>query len=138
MADYDNVPYIVVERGSGGLSSFFLGALIGAGLALLYAPRPGEETRRQLRDRAQRLRETAEETTRQLREAVTGTLDDLREQVTDRVDTARRAVDVGRTAARRTRSDLERRIREAQAEFRTAEEPAAEPDEPDARADGQA
>jgi ElaB/YqjD/DUF883 family membrane-anchored ribosome-binding protein len=36
------------------------GALLGAGIALLYAPDRGEKTRKQLRRRLQRLREEAE------------------------------------------------------------------------------
>jgi gas vesicle protein len=47
------------ERRDGGLRSFaaglMIGALIGAGLALMLAPQSGEETRRLLRRRARRI-----------------------------------------------------------------------------------
>lgn len=52
------------ERGSSGASflvGFIAGSMIGAGLALLFAPKPGDETRREVIDRAQRAREKARE-----------------------------------------------------------------------------
>ena len=38
----DDEPYVVIEK-SGGMGSFFLGLAIGAGLALLFAPKSGRE-----------------------------------------------------------------------------------------------
>ncbi len=50
MRDHDETPYIVIEReGGGGLGSFILGALVGAGLALLFAPQSGEETQEEIK-----------------------------------------------------------------------------------------
>ena len=54
------------ERGgASGIAGFavgmVLGALLGAGFALLYAPERGEKTRRQLKRRIRRLREEAED-----------------------------------------------------------------------------
>ena len=40
------------EDNSGKLVWFFAGAAIGASIALLYAPKSGEETRRLLREKA--------------------------------------------------------------------------------------
>lgn len=115
MAEYDDLPYIVVERRSAGVTPFLWGAVLGTGLALLFAPRSGNETRREIRNGLQRLRDAAEGTVRQLQETVTGTLEDIRGQVTGRMEEAHRAMEEGRAAARQTRSDLERRIRETQA-----------------------
>jgi gas vesicle protein len=115
MADKDDLPYIVVERRSGGFSSFLLGALIGAGLALLYAPRSGKETRREIADGAQRLRDASEEAIRRAQKAMTDSVDDLKDQVNARIESARQAMDAGREAARATRADLDRRVREAAA-----------------------
>lgn len=55
------------EQGGGGsgVAGFAMGvvfgALLGAGLALLYAPDRGDETRRDLKRRLNRLREDAED-----------------------------------------------------------------------------
>lgn len=41
------------------LTAFILGALAGAAVALLYAPAPGDETRRKLAERAREGRDQA-------------------------------------------------------------------------------
>ena len=41
------------------LSAFLLGALVGAGVALLLAPQTGEETRKQLAEKSRRLADEA-------------------------------------------------------------------------------
>ncbi len=46
-----------------------IGAAIGAGVALLYAPKTGKETRRFLRKKADRARETLEQTGEDLMDA---------------------------------------------------------------------
>lgn len=43
------------------LIGFIAGSMLGAGLALLFAPRAGDETRREVAERAQRVREKARE-----------------------------------------------------------------------------
>lgn len=42
------------------LAGTLAGALIGAGLALLYAPKTGEETRKDIKDKVKKLKEEAE------------------------------------------------------------------------------
>jgi gas vesicle protein len=118
MADRDDLPYIVIERRSFGLGSFIYGALLGAGIALLYAPRSGRETREEIRTGMLRVRDKAEDAVRHAQQTVTGTLDDVREEVNDRLDAARDAFEAGREAARETRADLERRVRETKAGMR--------------------
>jgi gas vesicle protein len=53
------------EGGNGGVRTFaaglMIGALVGAGVALLLAPQSGEETRRALARRARRLADDARE-----------------------------------------------------------------------------
>ena len=39
--DPDDQPYIVIEKHSGGVGNLLLGVVIGAGVALLFAPRSG-------------------------------------------------------------------------------------------------
>ncbi len=121
MGDYDNLPHIVIERRSGAVAPFLWGALVGAGIAILFAPRSGEETQREIRDSARRLRQAAEDRVQDARDAVVGAVEQARESVIERVDAvreaihtgaeqARQAVDAGRQAARETRDDLERRV----------------------------
>lgn len=132
MADHDDLPYIVIERRSGGASPFLWGALLGAGVALLLAPRSGEETQRELRNGVRRLRGAAEDRVSNARERVTGAVDRARQTVTERVDSvrdtiemqaerARVAVDAGRQAARDARSELERRVADAKDAFATGD-----------------
>ncbi len=59
------------------LVAFALGALAGAAVALLYAPAPGEETRRRLADRAREGRERAKGLARDGREFVQRQRDNL-------------------------------------------------------------
>jgi gas vesicle protein len=125
MADYDDVPYIVIERrSSGGLGPFFWGLLLGAGAALLYAPRSGEETQEEIRERARRIRAAAEDRVVGARDTVVDVVSRTRDRIQDQIDTvrdtietrtdqAREVVDAGRRAARDARSDLERRVSDA-------------------------
>jgi len=47
------------DSGGGVLAAFVLGALAGAAVALMYAPGPGDETRRRVAERAREGREKA-------------------------------------------------------------------------------
>jgi gas vesicle protein len=49
------------NSGSTFLIGFIAGSMLGAGLALLFAPKPGDETRREVAERAQRVSEKARE-----------------------------------------------------------------------------
>jgi gas vesicle protein len=118
MAEQKDSPYIVVERQSTGVGTFLWGVLLGAGIALLFAPRSGQETRRELGSGMRKLKDSAEDTVQKVQKAVTGTIEEFRDQVNDRMDSARQAMEAGREAALRSRADLERRVREA----RTAQE----------------
>lgn len=58
------------SSGAGGiLTAFFVGAVVGAAVALLFAPASGEETREFLGEKARESRAKASETARQTREA---------------------------------------------------------------------
>ncbi len=58
------------------LSGLLLGAVIGAGVALLTAPQPGKKTRRRLRKRALEVRDSAGERLEALADEVKGRVDD--------------------------------------------------------------
>lgn len=121
MRDHDELPYIVIEKHSGGgFTTFLWGALLGAGAALLLAPRSGEETQEEIRERVRRLREAAEDQVNEVRDTVNRTRDRLQDQIDNVRDTvesrtgqAREALETGRRAARDARSELERRVAEA-------------------------
>jgi gas vesicle protein len=59
------------SSGAGGiLAAFCLGAVVGAAVALLFAPASGEETRKLLSEKAREGRAKASETARQTREVL--------------------------------------------------------------------
>lgn len=118
MADRDDVPYIVIERGGNGVGPFLLGTLLGAGIALLLAPRSGEETQKEIRRRAAELKGAAEDRVRTVQRQIEQRFEQVREGVVDRLDHVRDAVDSGRTAAHDARADLEGRIDRTKAAYR--------------------
>ena len=127
MRDHNDVPYIVIEKDSGGgAGAFVVGALVGAGLALLFAPRSGEETQAELLERAQRLRDTAEDRVREAQRNLEERLDHAREGVQSRLDEVRDAVDAGRTAAHDAREDLEQKLERSKAAYRAGVQAARE------------
>jgi gas vesicle protein len=101
------------------MGSFFWGALIGAGLALLLAPQSGEETRRLIKNRGRRLLAKAEEKAAELQDLVTSGFEDAKVRVEDAIDErrqqARDVVDAGKAAVHSARDELERRLADARA-----------------------
>lgn len=125
----DDEPYVVIEHQSSGIGSFLIGVAIGAGIALLVAPRSGLETRRDIKRRARRARRAAERVATNVQDQVTGTFYDARRRVEEQIDSARqavelkkqqvqRAMDAGRAAAHEARDELERRIAETKAAYK--------------------
>ena len=125
--DHDE-PYIVIEKHSGGVSELLIGALIGAGVALLFAPRSGRETRADISRRARaaqdRVRDVAEGVTDQVVDRYEGArarieeqIETAREAIVSKKDQVSRAMEAGREAAIQARSDLERRLAETKAAY---------------------
>jgi gas vesicle protein len=128
--DDEHPGYVLVERHEGGnaIGTFLLGAAIGAGLALLFAPRSGAETRADIRRRARKAGDAAQRVATGVTESVADTFQDARRRVEEQIDTAReaihvkkeqmrRAVDAGRAAADEARVDLEQRLTETKAAY---------------------
>jgi gas vesicle protein len=125
----ENEPYVVIEReSSAGIMPFLIGAALGAGVALLLAPRSGAATRRDIKRRARRVRRAAEDAVSDVTQNVTDTFNDARRRVEEQIDSAReaidlkkrqvhRAMDAGRAAAREARGELESRIAETKAAY---------------------
>lgn len=117
----DEAPVVVVERSSGGIGGFLFGVLAGAAVALLFAPQSGEETRRQLRERGRRIRDTAEDHLEDWQERIEEGYEEAKARVEEGFRSARRrvgetreqardAVDAGKAALGSARDELERRL----------------------------
>lgn len=134
MRGRDGEVYIVEADGSSGFGWFVLGAAIGAGLALLFAPASGDETRRRIRREAGRLRERAEDAIDELsyeydrvREEVEETVDEVKEKVAGAARSIADEVRTRKSSVSAARDELERRLADARARRREAE---AEDEEP--------
>lgn len=100
MGDERDEPAVVIERRSGGgMGIFLLGAAIGAGLALLFAPQTGDETRAAVRRTARRVRRQARDVADRAR--------DVAERGLDKVDDLARS---GKSAAKEAREAIEQRL----------------------------
>lgn len=69
-----------MEKAKGFVAGLLVGGAIGAGTALLKAPRTGEETRKRLKERATKAQDKAEDAMYQLREHA----EEVGDQVADR------------------------------------------------------
>jgi gas vesicle protein len=124
---------VYVERGGDTSAKWlFWGALLGAGLALMYAPTSGEDTRRNLQRKLWKLRAMTEEKLDELTQQLGGAKDSLGALLEDE-DEDFEAEDEGRTLYGRgqsssssPREELERRLADARARRR----PAADLEEP--------
>jgi len=124
---------VYVERGGDTSAKWlFWGSLLGAGLALLYAPSSGEETRRNLQRKLWKLRAMTEEKLDELTQQLGGakdTLDNLMDDEDEDLDEDGDAREVfGRSPASSPREELERRLADARARRRSPadlEEPPA-------------
>jgi gas vesicle protein len=127
MRNQDDSPYIVIERdGGSGVGAFILGALVGAGIALLLAPKSGAETQEDIKRQARKLRTAAEERVREAQRQLEERLGEVREGVQTRFDGVKDAVSAGRSAATDARSDLEKRLQRSKAAYRAGVQAARE------------
>ena len=134
--DFDDEPYVVIEKHEdAGVGPFLVGLAICAGVALLFAPRSGRATRREIKRRAIRVRDAAEQTVTDVRDNVVDRFEDARRRVEDQLESARqavdlkkrqfsRAVDAGRAAAEEAKLELEQRIAQTKASYRAGAEEA--------------
>ncbi len=73
---------------TGGFTIFAVGALIGAGVALLYAPQSGKETRKMLAKKGKQLRARAQDTIENAQEFI----HDGKEKITTMIDQGKELV----------------------------------------------
>ena len=103
----DDRDVTVIESDSGGgIRWFLLGAVVGAGLGLLFAPQSGERTRRDLARRGRKLRDRAEEL-----------IEDYTDDVVEEVQEGKKKLQ--RTAST-ARESMERRLADARSRARAA------------------
>lgn len=77
---------------------FLLGGLIGAGLALLYAPYSGTETRRKIREGVEDAGDWTKDTLDDARERVTESTGKVKQFVVDKKDDVQAAFQAGKDA----------------------------------------
>lgn len=98
------------HEGSGGvgsvISSFFLGGLIGAGIALLVAPMTGSETREQIRGLAGDARKKADDYYGQIKESVTSTLENGKGLIEEKKRLITNAVQAGIEAYEKKKQEM--------------------------------
>ena len=135
----DEAQTIIIERGASTspVVPFVLGALLGAGVALLLAPRSGAETQEEIRKAARRLRVAADDRLDDLQDRIGEGLDQARQGIRERVDgirdrieagrdSVREAVSAGRSAAAEAKDELETRLEQSKAAYRAGVDAARE------------
>ena len=124
--DHDEA-FIVIEKHNDA-GSLLVGVLIGAAVALLFAPRSGKETRGEIRRKARQagdaVKGIAEEVTGQVAETYDGAkarveeqIDQVRHAVVTRKRQVSRAIEAGREAAVQARVELETQLAETKAAY---------------------
>lgn len=125
---------VYVERGGDASAKWlFWGALLGAGVALLYAPSSGEETRRNLQRKLWKFRAMTEEKLDELSQQFGGAKDSLQGMMEDEDEEEAEGEKegngfYGRDTSSSPREELERRLADARARRRSPadlEEPLA-------------
>lgn len=117
--DDDDVPYVVIERSGSGMAPFVWGALIGAAAALLLAPKSGAETQEELKERARRLRQRAEDKAHEFQEGLQEAWSEGRRQVESKLGEARKSVSEGRSRAQQAWEAGREAARTARTEYET-------------------
>jgi len=87
-------------------TGLMLGTVAGLAVAILYAPRPGKETREEILVRLDELRDRVDETTRQLSEVAKTRLEETCTDLSQAIQATRDAV-TERTAELRRKAGME-------------------------------
>jgi gas vesicle protein len=122
---------VYVERGDSSAKWLFWGGLLGAAVALLYAPSSGEETRRNLQRKLWKLRAMTEEKLDEISQQFGGAKESLEGLIDEEEDVDGDLEEHGfpsRSSKASPREELERRLADARARRRSPadlEEPLA-------------
>jgi len=88
------------------LLSFVVGGLLGAGVALLVAPKSGKETRQQLKELAEDVKEKAEGYIEQMKEQVTTVVEKGKDLIEEQKSILVSAVEAGKEAYEKEKEKL--------------------------------
>ena len=80
------------------LLSFLLGGVVGAGLALLFAPQSGRETREKIKDLADDVKEKSTEYVKQAKEKAASLVDEGKGYYDEKKSILKSAVEAGKEA----------------------------------------
>lgn len=80
------------------LLSFLLGGVVGAGLALLFAPQSGRETREKIRELADEVKDKATDYAHQAKEKVSTIVDEGKGYYDEKKSILKSAVEAGKEA----------------------------------------
>src|SRR5271157_2298842 len=90
----------MAENDGSGFLWFLAGLGIGAAVGILYAPKPGNETRQKIRDAAEQGRDVVADRARQAREQAGSWVERGRDYISQQKDQFQSAVDAGKQAYR--------------------------------------
>jgi gas vesicle protein len=88
------------------LLSFFFGGIVGAGLALLLAPRSGQETRQKIKEFADDVKEKTNEYVDQAKTKVTSVVEDGKGYYEEKKSLVKSAIDAGKEAYEKEKERL--------------------------------
>lgn len=89
------------------LVSFAAGAAIGAGLALLYAPKSGREMRENIADLTEDAVDKIKEYAKEAQEKIKTAIDEGKETIVEKKSILASAIEAGREAMQKERSSVE-------------------------------
>ena len=85
---------------------FFIGGLVGAGVALLLAPQPGAETRQKIKELADEAKEKAAKYAEEVKSKVTSTVEKGKGLVEEKKSLVTTAVEAGKEAYQKEKEKL--------------------------------
>lgn len=95
------------NRGS-ALFAFLVGGVVGAGIALLYAPGSGADTRRRIREGADDAGDWVKDKYQDARYKVSDSAGRVRQMINDKKDDLQSAIDAGKEAYHKGKERLSR------------------------------
>ena len=102
------------EESGNGVKSvilpFFIGGVIGAGVALLFAPKLGRETRQLIKDTAEDVKEKAEQYAGQAKEAVVSAVGKGKGLLQEKRTVIATAVEAGKEAYQKEKEKLAKEL----------------------------